>query len=193
MRVLAQQLSEYTTFGLGGPAAKFTVADSADDLIAAVAGADLADQPVLVLGGGSNLLVADEGFPGVVVRMASAGVEFSGTGERVTVKVAAGENWASLVDLTVAEGLAGIECLAGIPGLAGATPIQNVSAYGQEIAATMSAVRVYDRAEGAELTLSPADCQFGYRTSVFKASPWPAEYLADKQVPGARRDFHAGG
>jgi UDP-N-acetylmuramate dehydrogenase len=171
--VLTDPLSAYTTFRLGGPAGSFTVADTAGELTAAVAGADSAGQPVLVLGGGSNLLVADSGFPGLVVRVATAGVTVNETGDQVNVTVAAGENWAALVDLAVEEKLAGIECLAGIPGLAGATPIQNVGAYGQEVSAVICAVRVYDRAERAERVLAPADCQFGYRASVFKTSPWP--------------------
>jgi UDP-N-acetylmuramate dehydrogenase len=173
VRVLTEPLSAYTTFRLGGPAARFAVASTAGELTGAVVEADSAGEPVLVLGGGSNLLVADSGFPGLVVRAASAGISVSETGDRVAVTVEAGENWARLVDWAVSEKLAGIECLAGIPGLAGATPIQNVGAYGQEVAATISAVRVFDRAERAERALSQAECQFGYRNSVFKASAWP--------------------
>ena len=169
MRVLTERLSAYTTFRLGGPAARFTVARTAAELTRAVAEADAAGEPVLVLGGGSNLLVADEGFPGLVVRAATAGISASEAGDGVTVTVAAGENWAALVDWAVAEKLAGIECLAGIPGLAGATPIQNVGAYGQEVASTITAVRVYDRSQAAERVLTPAECEFGYRDSVFKS------------------------
>jgi UDP-N-acetylmuramate dehydrogenase len=174
VRVLTERLSAYTTFGLGGPAAELAVADTAGELVAAVAEADSAGQPVLVLGGGSNLVVADAGFPGLVVRVASGGVAVHAGDDAATVTVAAGENWARLVDWAVAEQLAGIECLAGIPGLAGATPVQNVSAYGQEVGATITAVRVYDRAGRVEQVLNPAECEFGYRTSTFKTTAWPA-------------------
>jgi UDP-N-acetylmuramate dehydrogenase len=176
VRVLTEQadLSAYTTLRLGGPAARFTEVDSAGDLIGAVRAADAAADPVLVLGGGSNLVVADEGFDGTVVRVATSGVRVShADGDSVAVTVAAGENWARVVDWAVAEQFVGIECLAGIPGLAGATPIQNVGAYGQEVAATISSVLVFDRATGAERTIGAADCGFGYRTSVFKTTPWP--------------------
>jgi len=171
VRVLTERLSAYTTFRLGGPAGRFTVARTAEELTSAVAQADAAGEPVLILGGGSNLLVADEGFPGLVVRVASAGISVSGTARGAAVTVAAGENWAALVDWAVTEKLAGIECLAGIPGMAGATPIQNVGAYGQEVAATIDSVRVFDRAARTERTLSPAECEFGYRASLFKAAP----------------------
>jgi UDP-N-acetylmuramate dehydrogenase len=167
------ELSAYTTLRLGGAAARFATAQTPQDLIAAVRAADLAGQPVLVLGGGSNLVVADAGFPGTVVKVGTSGVTVSRVDDLVAVTVAAGENWAGLVDWAVAEQFAGIECLAGIPGLAGATPIQNVGAYGQEVAATIGSVRVFDRAADAELTMSAADCGFGYRTSVFKATAWP--------------------
>lgn len=167
---MIRQLSSYTTFRLGGQAANFTAAASAGELAAVVSAADAAGEPVLVLGGGSNLLVADAGFPGLVVQVASAGISVAETGEQVSVTLAAGENWAAFVDLAVAEKLAGIECLAGIPGLAGATPIQNVGAYGQEVAAMIAAVRVFDRIARAERLMSRAECEFGYRTSVFKST-----------------------
>ncbi|HUD38047.1 MAG TPA: UDP-N-acetylmuramate dehydrogenase [Streptosporangiaceae bacterium] len=176
MRVLTEQpeLSGYTTLRVGGPAARFTEVDSVDELIDAVRAADGAAEPVLVLGGGSNLVVADEGFGGTVVRVATSGARvIHADRDSVAVSVAAGENWARLVDWAVAEQFAGIECLAGIPGLAGATPIQNVGAYGQEVAATITSVLVFDRATGAERTIGAAECGFGYRTSVFKTTPWP--------------------
>jgi UDP-N-acetylmuramate dehydrogenase len=166
------QLAGHTTLGLGGPAARFAEADTADDLVAAVREADLAHEPLLVLGGGSNLVVADAGFPGAVVRVATSGIAVSEAADgRIVITVAAGENWNRLVEWAVGEKLAGIECLVGIPGLAGATPIQNVSAYGQEVATTMAAVRVFDRQRAAVLTLDAADCGFGYRTSLFKRAP----------------------
>jgi UDP-N-acetylmuramate dehydrogenase len=164
-------LSAYTTLGLGGPARRLI--DAADEarLVSAVLEADRAGEPVLVLGGGSNLVVADEGFPGTVVRVATRGVTVtdSDDGEpAVTVTAAAGEPWDELVAWSLAAGLSGLECLSGIPGLTGATPIQNVGAYGQEVAQTITAVRVLDRRQGATVTLTGAQCEFGYRTSMLK-------------------------
>jgi UDP-N-acetylmuramate dehydrogenase len=172
-------LARYTTLGLGGPAGRFLEVGDDDQVVAAVRDADRDGEPVLVLGGGSNLVVADEGFPGTVVHLATSGVRIStddglaadgvaGGGRVVRVSVAAGEDWDGLVERCVAEGLSGIECLSGIPGLAGATPIQNVGAYGQEVAETITSVRVYDRLLDAVLELEHADCEFGYRTSGFK-------------------------
>jgi UDP-N-acetylmuramate dehydrogenase len=161
-------LAGYTTLGLGGPAARFIEADSDDQVVAAVREADLSGEPVLVLGGGSNLVVADEGFPGTVVRVATRGVDVTDGHEGAAVAVAAGEDWDSLVEFCVGEGLSGLECLSGIPGLAGATPIQNVGAYGQEVAETIVTVRAYDRLLDTSVELANADCGFGYRTSAFK-------------------------
>jgi UDP-N-acetylmuramate dehydrogenase len=170
-------LSTYTTLGLGGPAAQFTQAHSADQLVAAVSEADQGGSPLLVLGGGSNLVIADAGFPGTVVRVATTGLTAGGEGDapdQVLVTAAAGENWDQLVEWAVSEKLSGIECLAGIPGLAGATPIQNVGAYGQEVAATVESVTVYDRASRRRAVRRGAECDFGYRTSIFKTAAWPA-------------------
>jgi UDP-N-acetylmuramate dehydrogenase len=171
-------LSTYTTLGLGGPAAQFTQARTADQLVAAVAAADDGGSPLLVLGGGSNLVIADAGFPGTVVRVATTGLTAGGPAgdapDQVLVTAAAGENWDQLVEWAVSEKLSGVECLAGIPGLAGATPIQNVGAYGQEVAATVESVTVYDRASRARAVLRGADCGFGYRTSIFKTAGRPA-------------------
>jgi UDP-N-acetylmuramate dehydrogenase len=163
-------LSDYTTLRLGGPAGRLAPAASEAEIVALVRAADRAGEPVLVLGGGSNLVIADEGFPGTVIKIASRGIRVTegpdaGT---VTVRVAAGEDWDPLVAWSVAEGLAGIECLAGIPGLAGATPIQNVGAYGQEVAQTVASVLVLDRVTGEATELAAARCAFGYRTSMFK-------------------------
>lgn len=162
------RLAEYTTLRLGGPARRFSVAGSAADLVAAVAAADRDGEPLLVLGGGSNLVVADEGFPGVVVRAASAGLAFGAGQDTVEVRAAAGQDWDELVARCLAEGLSGIECLSGIPGSAGATPIQNVGAYGQEVAETITVVRAFDRLAGEVVRLGHADLHFGYRTSMFK-------------------------
>ena len=161
-------LSERTTLHLGGPAARFTEAATEEALVAAIRRADAEAEPVLVLGGGSNLVVADEGFPGVVVLAASHGLEFAGDGESVAVTVAAGHDWDDFVRRCLAEGLSGVECLSGIPGRAGATPIQNVNAYGQDVAHTITSVRVYDRLTGRVMVMPAAECGFGYRTSVFK-------------------------
>jgi UDP-N-acetylmuramate dehydrogenase len=163
-------LSAYTTLGLGGPAGRFVEASDDGELITAVREADQAGEPVLVLGGGSNLVVADEGFPGTVIRVASQGitvVEDAG-GDTVLVTVAAGEIWDRLVEWSVAEGLAGLECLSGIPGLSGATPIQNVGAYGQDVSETVTEVRAFDRERDGVIRLTRAECEFGYRTSMLK-------------------------
>jgi UDP-N-acetylmuramate dehydrogenase len=166
------RLADYTTVRLGGPARGFVRADHEEELIDAVRTADASGEPVLILGGGSNLVVADEGFEGTVIQVATRGVtrgadRGSGMG---TVTVAAGEEWDAVVARTVAEGLAGLECLSGIPGLAGATPIQNVGAYGQEVSETITQVRVYDRMTGGVVEVPGEQCGFGYRTSRFRGT-----------------------
>ena len=163
-------LAGYTTLRLGGPSRHFAEAADDTELVAQVWAADERGEPLLVLGGGSNLVVADEGFPGTVVHVATRGIRHETDGDRVLLTVAAGEDWDTVVAGTVADGLAGLECLSGIPGLAGATPIQNVGAYGQEVAQTLVAVRGYDRERGEVVDLTAADCGFGYRTSAFKRS-----------------------
>lgn len=166
------RLAGFTTLGLGGPARRFVPARTESALVASVRAADEAGEPLLVLGGGSNLVIADEGFPGTVVQVATAGMRAEPEpGGRARVSVAAGEDWDGVVARCVANGLAGLECLSGIPGRAGATPIQNVGAYGQEVADTIATVRVYDRKAGEVTELSAADCGFGYRTSSFKRDP----------------------
>jgi UDP-N-acetylmuramate dehydrogenase len=152
------ELSELTTLRLGGPAGALVEARSEAELV------DAARDAALVLAGGSNVVVADDGVPGTVVRVLTRGVERDGA--RLTV--AAGEDWDALVAMCVAEGLQGFECLSGIPGTVGATPIQNVGAYGQEVAETVESVRVLDRATGRVEDMSAADCGFVYRGSVFK-------------------------
>ena len=163
-------LAGYTTLRLGGPARRFAAAADDVELVAQVWAADERGDPLLVLGGGSNLVVADAGFPGTVVHVATRGVRPRPDGDSVLLTVAAGEDWDTVVAGTVADGLAGLECLSGIPGLAGATPIQNVGAYGQEVAQTLVAVRGYDRTRGEVVDLTAAECGFGYRTSAFKRS-----------------------
>ena len=156
-------LAPLTTLGIGGPARFFTEARSVSDVIEATA----TDQPLLILAGGSNVLIADEGFPGLVVHLKLRGITNEDSG---VIKAAAGEPWDSVVELAVKKRWAGIECLSGIPGSVGATPIQNVGAYGQDVSETIVSVEVFDRSTRTVTTLSNADCQFGYRTSVFKNS-----------------------
>ncbi|MEA2222184.1 MAG: UDP-N-acetylmuramate dehydrogenase [Solirubrobacteraceae bacterium] len=165
-------LSELTTLRLGGPATRMTSAGSEDVLLDAVRAADAAEEPLLVLAGGSNVVVADGGFPGTVVRVATRGVaSFQMSDGRLQLDVAAGENWDALVAACVAQDLSGIEALAGIPGSVGATPIQNVGAYGQEVADVIVGVRALDRLSGEVHDLDPEACLFDYRSSVFKRDP----------------------
>lgn len=161
-------LAPYTTLGLGGPAEAFVEARTTQGLIEAVTAADDAGTPVLLLGGGSNLVIADEGFAGTVVRVATRGRQVVEHGDHARVLLCAGEPWDAFVAWSVAQGLVGVECLSGIPGCVGATPMQNVGAYGQEVSETLAAVQVWDRRDRAHRTLRPADCGFGYRDSVFK-------------------------
>jgi UDP-N-acetylmuramate dehydrogenase len=161
------QLRDLTTLRLGGPAARYVEAADEHAVVDAVRAADAAGEQLLVLSGGSNVVVADKGFPGTVVRIVTRGV----ARDEATLDVAAGEPWDPLVAACVADGLAGVECLAGIPGSVGATPIQNVGAYGQEVAETIAAVRVFDRARDAIEELAPEACGFSYRSSAFKRVP----------------------
>jgi UDP-N-acetylmuramate dehydrogenase len=160
-------LADFTTLRLGGPAGRLVEAADEAAIVAAVRAADAAGTPLLILAGGSNLVVADAGFPGTVLRIASRGIDEDG--DRIVV--AAGEPWDPFVARCVAAGRAGIECLSGIPGSIGATPIQNVGAYGQEVADTIVSVRAYDRAHARVQELAAADCGFRYRSSVFKRTP----------------------
>jgi UDP-N-acetylmuramate dehydrogenase len=158
------RLADLTTLRLGGPARTLVEARTEAELVHAVRAADAAGEPLLVLAGGSNVVIADDGFPGTVVRLTTRGVERDGG----LLEVQAGEPWDPLVERCVHGGLAGVECLSGIPGSVGATPIQNVGAYGQEVSETIVRVRVLDRRSG-ELDVLPADaCEFTYRSSVFK-------------------------
>ncbi|MFI0721614.1 UDP-N-acetylmuramate dehydrogenase [Streptomyces sp. NPDC021224] len=160
-------LAPYTTFRLGGPARRLVTVSTDDELVGAVREADARGEPVLLLGGGSNLVISDEGFPGTAVRIATQGVELRGS----ALELAAGEVWSDAVAATVRAGLAGVECLAGIPGSAGATPIQNVGAYGQEVSSTVTQVVAYDRRAGETVTLDNRECGFSYRSSRFKEEP----------------------
>ncbi|MFF4981395.1 UDP-N-acetylmuramate dehydrogenase [Streptomyces sp. NPDC001046] len=160
-------LAPLTTFRLGGPATRLVTATTDDDVIAAVREADETGTPLLLIGGGSNLVIGDKGFDGTALVIATRGFSLDGT----RLELAAGEVWTDAVARTVEAGLAGIECLAGIPGSAGATPIQNVGAYGQEVSATITEVVAYDRRSGETVTLSNEECAFSYRHSRFKSDP----------------------
>jgi UDP-N-acetylmuramate dehydrogenase len=161
------RFAELTTLGVGGPIDRLVEVSDPDELIAAVGEADAAGRPLLVLGGGSNLIGPDAGWPGDVVVVRSRGVERDGS--RLVVQ--AGEPWDDLVAYTVEQRLAGMEALSGIPGSTGATPVQNVGAYGQEVGQVITAVRVWDRARSAEQVLTPEECGFAYRDSRLKREP----------------------
>ncbi|MFI1811846.1 UDP-N-acetylmuramate dehydrogenase [Streptomyces sp. NPDC020422] len=160
-------LAPLTTFRLGGPATRLVTATTDDEVIAAVREADASGTPLLVIGGGSNLVIGDKGFDGTALHIATTGFSLDGT----RLELAAGEVWTDAVARTVEAGLAGIECLAGIPGSAGATPIQNVGAYGQDVSATVTEVVAYDRRAERTVTLTNAECAFSYRHSRFKEQP----------------------
>ncbi|MFF8842350.1 UDP-N-acetylmuramate dehydrogenase [Streptomyces sp. NPDC015127] len=160
-------LAPLTTFRLGGPATRLVVATTDDEVVSVVREADDAGTPLLIIGGGSNLVIGDKGFDGTALRIATRGFALDGT----RLELAAGEVWTDAVARTVEAGLAGIECLAGIPGSAGATPIQNVGAYGQEVSGTITEVVAYDRTTGETVTLSNEECAFSYRHSRFKQHP----------------------
>ncbi|URN01727.1 UDP-N-acetylmuramate dehydrogenase [Actinomadura madurae] len=171
MAVFAEDvnLAGYTTLRLGGPARRFVEATTEAEVVAAIRAADGEGEPVLVLGGGSNLVVSDAGFPGTVVHVGTRGTERVGAdGDTILVRVQAGEDWDPFVARCVTDGLAGVECLSGIPGRVGATPIQNVGAYGQDVSETIVEVRAYDRRARACVALDRDACRFTYRHSVFK-------------------------
>ena len=163
-------LAAFTTFGIGGPARWFIEASSETEVVDAVTFASERALPLFVLGGGSNLLVSDAGFAGVVLRIALKGIESAeGAGARL-FRAAAGEDWNQFVTQAVAENCAGIECLAGIPGTVGGTPVQNVGAYGQEVAETIENVRVLDLESLSFQEMSALECGFAYRTSLFNST-----------------------
>ncbi|MDP9397007.1 MAG: UDP-N-acetylmuramate dehydrogenase [Actinomycetota bacterium] len=163
-------LAELTTLRIGGPARRLVEVSTEAEMLSTVAGCDARGEPLLLLGGGSNVVIGDEGFDGTVLRIATGGVEVADDEGGARVRVAAGEPWDALVARAVNEGLVGLEALSGIPGLTGATPVQNVGAYGQEVAQTLEEVRVWDREHGEVCTFSNAECQFRYRHSRFKGT-----------------------
>ena len=164
------RLADLTTLRVGGPARRYCAVTSTDAVIDAVSAADAADEPLLVVGGGSNLLVGDEPFEGTVVHVATRGIEVESQDScsGATLRVAAGEPWDDVVRHAVGQDWAGVEALSGIPGLTGATPVQNVGAYGQEVSQTVASVRTWDRQQGRVRTMAAVDCDFGYRHSRFK-------------------------
>lgn len=167
------ELAPLTTLGIGGPARYFVRAATEDALAGAVEYAREHNLPVFILGGGSNVLIADAGFDGMVIQIAISGSEFrvqsseSGSSE---ITVGAGEDWDAFVAWCVENDLAGVECLSGIPGTVGGTPVQNVGAYGQEVSETIVSVRCLDRTSGEFVMLTNAECGFTYRTSIFNSS-----------------------
>lgn len=165
-------LSSYTTLHLGGPARRLVEVDRTADACAVIAECDQRGEPLLVLGGGSNVVIGDEGFPGTVLVLRTRGVEVLHPAPNhphaSAMIVAAGHPWDDVVAQAVERGLGGIEALSGVPGCAGSTPIQNVGAYGQEVSHTIVEVQVWDRHSGTELLLSAQECDFRYRTSIFK-------------------------
>lgn len=164
-------LAQYTSLKLGGPARHLLKATTRSEIADALAWAKDAGERVGVLGGGSNLVISDEGFPGLVLRVATRGIKLFDDGAHMVLQAEAGEPWQNVVDAALAANLAGLECLTGIPGLAGATPIQNVGAYGQEVSDTLLDVEVLERSSGRELRLENHACSFGYRDSRFKREP----------------------
>jgi UDP-N-acetylmuramate dehydrogenase len=161
-------LAPMTTLGIGGPARYYAEASTVDVVSTGVEWALSRSLPLFVLGGGSNIVVADNGFPGLVLRLSIRGIETQSAGDHVVVSAGAGEEWDPLVAHCVARNWAGFECLSGIPGRVGATPIQNVGAYGQETSETLVAVGAFDRSTNVLVDLTASDCQFGYRSSRFK-------------------------
>jgi UDP-N-acetylmuramate dehydrogenase len=165
-------LADYTTLKVGGPARRFLTATTREELIEHSLNAWDENEPLLILGGGSNLVISDAGFDGTVIHVATTGIEriqdATASPNHSTVRVAAGENWDSFVRWSVEQGLAGIEALSGIPGTTGAAPIQNIGAYGQELSSTVTAVEYLDRYTHQISWISSRDLNFGYRDSVFK-------------------------
>ncbi len=171
-------LAPLTTLGIGGPARHFVTADDEPTLVAALEWARDRGLPVYHLGGGSNVVVGDDGVDGLVVHMTPHGIRFRREGDFTLLTAGAGETWDPLVTEAVRRGEAGIECLAGIPGSVGATPVQNVGAYGQEAADTVRTVRVLDTATLRASDLPAACCGFGYRDSIFRREPGRMVVLA---------------
>lgn len=166
------QLSDYTSFRVGGPAQEIVNASNEAEIVAGVQKADEEGKKILILGSGTNVLISDEGFNGVVIRVASTEVEAEVDAcSGATLIIGAGEIWDSFVETTIKRGYAGLETLSGIPGTVGAAPIQNIGAYGHEVSEFITRVRTYDRKEKQIKTFTNAECEFTYRSSRFKLEP----------------------
>jgi UDP-N-acetylmuramate dehydrogenase len=164
------ELSKYTSFRVGGPASKIIQVSTEAEIIAAIE--DAGDSPILIMGGGTNVLISDKGFEGTVIRISNNSVQSEVDAcSGATLTIGAGEDWDTFVQTTIDRGFAGLETLSGIPGTVGAAPIQNIGAYGHEVAEFITRVRTYDRQEKALKTFTNSECQFSYRNSYFKAHP----------------------
>jgi UDP-N-acetylmuramate dehydrogenase len=164
------ELSKYTSLRVGGPATKIVQVSTEAQIIAAIE--DAGDTPILIMGGGTNVLIADKGFEGTVIRISNNSVQAEVDAcSGATLTIGAGEDWDVFVQTTIASGFAGLETLSGIPGTVGASPIQNIGAYGHEVSEFITRVRTYDRQEKALKTFTNSECQFSYRNSYFKAHP----------------------
>lgn len=163
-------LAPLTTLKVGGPARRFVEASTEEEIVNAIRLAEAIEVPIFVLGGGSNIVVSDDGFDGLVIKVAITGMKFGNLRNgKARCEAGAGENWDEFVAECVSRDLAGVECLSGIPGLVGGTPIQNVGAYGQDVSETIVSVRCYDRRTGEVLTISNSECEFSYRKSRFNS------------------------
>jgi len=165
----ANDLANFTTLGVGGPAAEIIKVKTEEELIAAVKACDASKTPLLILGGGSNVLISDSGFAGTVIKVETTGNSFEiDACSGGTLTVSAGADWDEFVDFTIEKGLANLESLSGIPGTVGGAPIQNIGAYGHEVSEVIARVRTFDRKEQAVKTFTASQCEFGYRHSIFK-------------------------
>lgn len=163
------ELAKFTTLGVGGPAAKIILAKTEDELIFAVKAADNSGEPLLILGGGSNVLISDNGFAGTVIKVETSGNSFEiDACSGGTLTVSAGTDWDEFVAFTIEKGLANLESLSGIPGTVGGSPIQNIGAYGHEVSEVIARVRTFDRKQQEVKTFTASQCGFGYRNSIFK-------------------------
>jgi len=164
------ELSKYTSLRVGGPATKIVQVSTEAQIIAAIE--EAGDTPILIMGGGTNVLIADKGFEGTVIRISNNSVQAEVDAcSGATLTIGAGEDWDTFVQTTITSGFAGLETLSGIPGTVGASPIQNIGAYGHEVSEFITRVRTYDRQEKALKTFTNSECQFSYRNSLFKSHP----------------------
>jgi len=168
----ANDLANHTTLGVGGPAAKIVHAKTEEELISAVRAGDESNTPLLILGGGSNVLISDDGFSGTVIKVETTGNSFEiDACSGGTLTVSAGADWDEVVQFTIEKGLANLESLSGIPGTVGGAPIQNIGAYGHEVSEVIARVRTFDRKLKEVKTFTASQCEFGYRSSIFKDEP----------------------